>query len=165
LKTRSLQKPVLLLLGILLLGACSSEPDSGPVEIRWDRETCARCLMSVSDHYYAVQVRAVEEGKRAKVYKFDDIGCAVVWLDEQPWADNPLNEIWVTDHRDGKWIDARNAWYITGKHTPMTYGFAAQSDPEDGAMTFEQAAEAIFIKDTELTGHEHHRHVQQETGQ
>ena len=37
---------VFLLLG--LLAACSGEPKTGPVEVKWDRDTCVRCSMALS---------------------------------------------------------------------------------------------------------------------
>ena len=111
--------------------------------------------MSVSNRHYATQIRGGPEDKRPQVYKFDDIGCAIVWLDTQAWAKNPSTEIWIADHRNGEWLDARTAWFLGGKRTPMGYGFSAQSDKTEDAMNFDRVVEAIFIKDTELTGHQH----------
>ncbi len=141
-----LQRTLLLLPAItllLLLPGCSGEPDTGPAKIRWDREVCARCAMAISDPHYAAQIRGGPSDRKTKVYKFDDIGCAVVWLDEQPWKNDPRTEIWVTDFRNGKWIDATKAWYLTGKKTPMDYGLGAQPDPAEGALDFSQAREHI----------------------
>ena len=100
---------------LLLISGCSEQVDTGPGEVRWDREICARCAMAVSDHNYSAQIRQVIPDQRSKLYKFDDIGCAVIWLDEQSWKDDPLAEIWVTDYRNGEWIDARKAHYVLGK--------------------------------------------------
>lgn len=134
----------LLFLSLLTLTACSGKPDTGPEDVRWDRETCARCAMAVSDRHYAAQIRGGVAGEKAKVYKFDDIGCAVIWLDQQPWKDNPAIEIWVNDFKSGDWIDARKAWYIPDKITPMAYGLGAQPEQQAGAMDFNQAREHIY---------------------
>ena len=67
----------------LALTACEEEKTTGAEDVRWDREICARCAMAVSDRNFSAQVRGGREGKKAKVYKFDDLGCAVIWLDKQ----------------------------------------------------------------------------------
>ena len=131
---------------LLLVSGCSPEADTGPGEVRWDREICVRCAMAVSDRNYAAQIRRMIPGQRSKLYKFDDIGCAVIWLDEQSWKDEPMVEIWVTDYHTGKWIDARKSHYITGKITPMDYGLGATSENPAGRqlLSFAQAREHIY---------------------
>ena len=128
-----------------LLAACSGEPETGPASVTWDRDACARCRMVLSDRHHAAQIRVPpDEGrKRSTVYKFDDIGCAVLWLDQQTWKAGPAVETWVIDHRDGQWIDARTAYYLPGRTTPMEYGLVAQRDPAPGALSFEEAIPRI----------------------
>ncbi len=145
---------VLLPVLLLSLFACSQQPDTGAVEIKWDRDVCARCSMVLSDRLHSAQVRAhVTPGKRSKVYKFDDIGCTVIWLEDKPWRDDPKTEIWVNDHRTGNWIDARSAYYIPGQVTPMEYGLGAQSDPADNALNYEQARQKIFELEARFNTH------------
>jgi copper chaperone NosL len=144
------------LLSILFLSfaACSGPPDSGPVEVKWDRDVCDRCSMVLSDRHHSAQVRATPvAGKRSKVYKFDDIGCALLWIDDKAWRDDPKTEIWVNDHRNGAWIDARSAYYISGQVTPMEYGIGAQSEPADQALNFEQARLQIFELEARFNTH------------
>ncbi len=143
---------VLLLLTLLLPG-CSNEPETGPGKVRWDRETCTRCAMAISDRHYAAQVRGGPAGQKTRVYKFDDLGCAVLWLDQQSWKDDPRTEIWVTDHRNGRWIDARTARYVVGKATPMDYGLGAQDDPTEGALDFAAAREHIYAVEAKFHSH------------
>ena len=45
---------------IWLLSACGQQAETGPVEVRWDQESCTRCAMAVSDHRFAAQVRGGE---------------------------------------------------------------------------------------------------------
>ena len=144
---------------IWLLSACGQQDETGPVEVRWDKESCARCAMAVSDHNFAAQVRGAESGKRTQVYKFDDIGCAVIWLDQQSWKDDPRTEVWVADYRDGHWIEARTASYVTDKITPMGYGLGAQAEAADGGLDFAAASKRVY--EVEQGAHKHRGHMHQ----
>ena len=83
-------------------------------------------------------------GGKSTLHFFDDIGCAVIWLDKQPWRGDPRTEIWVNDWRNGAWIDARTAYYLKGKETPMQYGLGAQTEPMPGAIDYAAAKTHIF---------------------
>ncbi len=133
-----------LILGLQGLAACSHDAGTGPVDVKWDRYTCERCRMVLSDRKHAAEVRVKPSSGRSKVHFFDDIGCAVVWLQDKPFRDAAGTQIWVTDWRTGHWIDARNASYVLGQVTPMEYGLGAQSEPQTGALSFEQAKAHIF---------------------
>ena len=136
---------------LLLIAACSGDPGTGPKEVKWDRDACERCRMVLSDRNYSAQVRVFPEGKRPKVFFFDDIGCATLWLEGEPWNDDPRTEIWVTDHRSGEWIDARTATYVQEKITPMEYGLGAQSEPAPGGLEFEQAKRHVVHVEERFT--------------
>ena len=136
---------------LLLLGACSGDPGSGPKEVKWDRDACERCRMVLSDRHYSTQVRVFPEGKRSKVFLFDDIGCATLWLEDKPWKDDPGTEIWVTDHRRGNWIDARTATYVKERITPMEYGLGAQSEADPLGIDFEAAKRHIVEVEERFT--------------
>lgn len=136
----------MLLLGsiALLIAACTHETATGPVEVKWDRDTCKRCSMAISDRHYAVEIRG---GPKKEVFKFDDLGCAVHWLKDQPWAEEPANEIWVADFSSGKWLDARTAHYIGGKTTPMAYGYGASAEALPGSIGFDEVKKQLLAKD------------------
>ena len=103
-------------------GCSKKSTDGAAVKMHWDRDMCERCKMAISERKYAVQV---VNPKTGKVYRFDDIGCAVLWFDEEhiPWKNQA--KIWITDAKTGKWIDARTAKYTDDSITPMAYGLAA----------------------------------------
>lgn len=150
--------PVFFLLSLL---ACSPQPETGPGEVRWDRETCTHCNMAIGDRYYAAQVRGAAAAENTRLYKFDDIGCAVTWLEKQDWKDDPRTEIWVADFRNGEWLDARKASYVTGKVSPMDYGLGAmktvQDDAEAGStevtLDYSQAKSHIMLAQQERHQH------------
>lgn len=138
---------VRLLAGLMLLflAACSVDPGSGPADVKWDRDACERCRMVLSDRHHSAQVRYFPpDKKRSRVMKFDDIGCALIWLEEQPWKDDPKTQIWVADRNGAGWIDARTATYIKGDITPMEYGLGAQAEAVEGGLDFAQAKAHVF---------------------
>jgi nitrous oxide reductase accessory protein NosL len=106
---------------------CDKKVDTGVAPVHWDRDMCARCVMVVSDRHNTTQVINPHNGKK---YMFDDIGCMVLWFDDEhiDWKDDAI--IWITDVNDGKWIDARSAFYDTQNITPMAYGFSAHKTKE-----------------------------------
>jgi hypothetical protein len=135
-------------LGLVLLGllfGCTPDPAMGPVEIHWDRDACAHCQMAIGDRRYAAQIR-LEEGRPAD--SFDDLGCAVAWLDEAAAAYpsagltiETVAEFWVRDAGGDDWRDARRTQFTSGHRTPMGYGFAA-GDAVEG-LALEEVTERV----------------------
>lgn len=141
---------------VLSLGGCGGDPGTGPVPVKWDRATCERCRMVLSDRNHGAQVRLAQADRPARVYLFDDLGCALIWLEDQPRRDDPATEIWVGDWRTGDWIDARTASYIRGQVTPMGYGLGAQTAAAAGALDFQGAKAHIFEVERRLNIHGGH---------
>ncbi len=142
----------LLVLMPMFFAGCSGDPGTGPAEVRWDRHACERCRMVLSDRKHSAQIRYAK-GERSEVKFFDDIGCAVIWLEEQPFADLPTTEIWVTDWRGGEWIDAAKATYVKGQVTPMEYGLGAQNESAPSGIDFTQAKAHILEVERRFNTH------------
>ena len=135
-------KNLLLLLSTFLLLACSEQKDTNKVaQMHWDRDMCARCVMVISDRKNSVQV---QEKDSKKIYKFDDLGCMVIWAKEEK-LDYKTSSIWVTDANSGEWIDAKTAFYTSGNSTPMGYGFSAFKSKKNiqNIITFENVINEI----------------------
>ena len=111
----------------LFFFGCEQKVQSGPAKINWDRDMCQRCVMVLSDRKNTIQLR---EPNTNKVYKFDDIGCMVLWFREENIAFKDSAEIWITDASSGEWINAREAFYTTDNVTPMAFGFSAYKSKE-----------------------------------
>jgi len=107
---------------LTITNGCNSKPKGSVETMHWDRDMCERCKMAISERKFAVE--AIDM-KKNKTYRFDDLGCAVLWMNENkiPLDDNI--KLWITDAKTGKWIDAKSAIYIDGVRTPMDYGFAS----------------------------------------
>ncbi len=135
-----------------LLSACAAKGDwpEGMQEIKWDRDTCMRCAMAISDRRFAAELVG---GPQGTVFKFDDIGCVTVWMRDRmkdfPWMAEPGTRIWVADVRSQgnqvKWLDARKAQYLT-KTSPMGYNFGAVALPEPGVMDFAEMRAHVLAK-------------------
>jgi len=127
---------------------CDKKPIGAAEKMHWDRDMCERCKMAISERKFAVQII---DPKTGKDYKFDDLGCAVLWLKEEkiPWAAQAI--IWITDAKTGAWIDARKAKYVSGTITPMAYGFAAYTEETlpKGAKVFDYPYVAKRIEEIE----------------
>lgn len=115
-----------LLLAISFSG-CEERDPTALHKVHWDRDMCERCKMVVSERHHAVQVINPQTGRS---YMFDDIGCTVLWFEEEKveWAE--YAKIWITDAKTGEWIDARRAFYDTYNLTPMGYGLGAHKSKE-----------------------------------
>jgi hypothetical protein len=138
----------LLFFSIFGFNGCEKKPIGAAEQMHWDRDMCERCKMAISERKFAVQVIDPKTGKN---YKFDDIGCAVLWMDETkvPWKDQAI--IWITDAKTGQWIDAKKAKYTDNAITPMAYGFAAYTEETlpSGAKVFDFAAVCKGIEEIE----------------
>jgi copper chaperone NosL len=122
-----------------VLGGCGhGAANTGVVPVKWDRDTCTRCQMVLSDRRFAAEVRG---GPGSLLFKFDDIGCAVSWLSAQTWGSEPATRIWVaalaSRGASTEWLDARRAWYLSGQSSPMGYNFGALAAVAPAALDFD----------------------------
>ena len=133
------------------LSACGSKGDwpAGMVPITWDRDTCARCSMAISDCRFAAELRG---GDKGTVFKFDDIGCAVIWIAnrraEHPWLADAATRFWVADAggKGDRWLDARTSHYGGGAMSPMGYNFSARAHAEAGSLDYAAMAAHVLAK-------------------
>ncbi|HEX8964788.1 MAG TPA: nitrous oxide reductase accessory protein NosL [Rhodocyclaceae bacterium] len=129
-----------------LVSACGrKDMPEGMAEIKWDRDTCTRCRMVLSDRRFAAQVRG---GPKDAHFNFDDIGCVSFWLAQQPWGRDA--RVWVADVGSKgdavRWLDARTAQYVGGKSSPMGYDFGAVALAEPGSLDFETMREHVLAR-------------------
>jgi nitrous oxide reductase accessory protein NosL len=118
--------------------------------IHWDRDTCVRCRMVISDRRFAAEL--VGAGPN-QALKFDDIGCALFWLRDKatamPWISAPDTRLWVADLASRgavpNWLDARQAQYVS-RMSPMAYNFAATPRPDAGSVDFLTMREHVLAR-------------------
>jgi len=140
---------IVIFLASFLLTACEKENDKGFAKIHWDRDTCERCHMVMSEKSYAVQI---ENPITRQKHKFDDIGCAVLWFAEyqQDWFETA--NIWVKNEKTQEWINAKTAFWTKNNITPMNYGLAAYTKD-----TFPQGKKSLsFITAVDMIKQQDH---------
>ncbi|MDR1968639.1 MAG: nitrous oxide reductase accessory protein NosL [Burkholderiaceae bacterium] len=123
---------------------------AGMRPIKWDRDTCTQCRMVISDRRFAVEMCS---GTSDALFKFDDIGCAMVWQRDKAkahsWMAEPATRLWVADLAskgdDAIWLDARAAHYVN-KTSPMGYNFGASAHDQPGAMDFQTMREHVLAR-------------------
>ncbi|MCB1886291.1 MAG: nitrous oxide reductase accessory protein NosL [Rhodocyclaceae bacterium] len=126
----------------LTLAACSGrDAGHGPVEVVWDRDTCERCGMVLSDRFHAAQIRDAD----GKPHRFDDLGCALFWSEQHGLSGKEAG-FWITDFRSREWVDARAARYVAGRTTPMGYGYGGTLAAVDSHLTLADARAAILAR-------------------
>jgi len=96
---------------------------AGPEPMRYDRDTCARCRMRISQPGQGGELR----DPRGKLSKYDDVGCLLVAL----WSEHrEVTDAWVEDHEGGGFVPLTAAWFAIGasSETPMGFGVTAFRD-------------------------------------
>lgn len=122
---------ILMIVGFLV-GCSSSTPQPVPIE---PEDMCSYCRMAISSKQFAAEIIMQDE----KIYKFDDAGCLLNFLD----AKNPkFTALYVTDFNSVSWIPAESAFYVSTQKvsTPMSGGllaFKLQNDASDAANKYE----------------------------
>lgn len=130
---------LLILLVFFATAGCFKDKGSEPKSVVWDRETCVQCMMMLSSRPHAAQISA-DDGR---TYFFDDVGCAVQWLNDQKKL-KAVN-FWVTDVETKKWIEAEKSHWQHGKfHTPMGHGFSATKKKSENSIGFAEVKTRVL---------------------
>ncbi|MBI4582674.1 MAG: nitrous oxide reductase accessory protein NosL [Planctomycetes bacterium] len=110
----------------LALAGCLGDGGDRPPAIRLGEEACARCRMIINEERFAAAL-ASEGGE---TIKFDDLGCLILYQREHP---APVKRYWVSGYKSPKWLDARDAYFVSSREltTPMGYGIAAAPGPQE----------------------------------
>ena len=111
---------------VMVVRGAGALPD-GPVPIAWDREPCAHCRMHVGEPRHAVQLITTD----GAVLAFDDVGCALTYLDQHRPA---VHRLWF--HGEGEtWIPADRVGFVGAAVTPMGSGLVAVERGTPGARS------------------------------
>lgn len=124
-----MKKFLVILLGMMILSGCSSKQSFEPVSINPEIDVCEICNMSIAHEHYATEIIATD----GEVYKFDDLGCMVEFLEKDKVLTNDqVAKQFVRDSETGEWVDIKDAFhaYHPDFWTPMANGVVTFKDSE-----------------------------------
>ena len=114
---------------VVVVRGAGGLPDQ-PVPIAWDQEPCGYCHMHIGEPRHAAQLVTTS----GEVTSFDDVGCALRFLDERA---PEIHRLWF--HGDGDaWIAADQVGFVTAGSTPMGSGLLAVEAGTPGARSLAQ---------------------------
>ncbi len=96
------------------------------------------CNMTIEDITYSAQVILANND----TLFFDDIGCLVLWLKDQPNQEKIVLWVWAKD--TNKYINAKKAWYSLTEQTPMHYGFGAYTNKQTHYINFDTMSDKMI---------------------
>lgn len=116
-----MKRPHSLMISLLVGAVACRGGRPEPVELTLNEESCSFCRMAISQRQFAAEVVTVS----GSVDAFDDIGCLRDWVRQHGPPETA--GVFVVDYQTGRWIDARNAFYVSSDRlpTPMSSGLAA----------------------------------------
>jgi hypothetical protein len=102
--------------------------------------------MIIGERRDAAQVRSTY---KHALHHFDDLGCALLWIDAQRSAGRgEMEELWVRSPAGTEWLDGLSARYAGGHNTPMGYGFRV-AEGNDNALNLDEVQAQIRERERE----------------
>jgi len=136
-------KPVILW-AIVGLGTVSQGCTQSPEPIRYGKDACEFCKMTIMDKKYAAEI-VTDKGK---VFKFDDISCLIKYMKANRLIEAELAFVVVNDYsKPGEWIDVKTAAFLSSKdlRSPMRGDVAAFSAKSFATANMAQISEAKML--------------------
>lgn len=125
-KTNSVPVMLLACFGIMGFSGCSS----GPEPIRYGKDNCHYCKMTISDHRYGAEILT----KKMKAFKFDDTHCLLSFIKEGSLPSTQTQAIFVTNFADPhELLDVGTAYFLRSETLkgPMNGNVAAFSNKDE----------------------------------
>jgi len=104
-----------------------------PLKFKDNKVQCPQCNMFLVGKKYTAQAITSDN----KTHFFDDVGCMILWVEENVKNTSGLIQ-WVYTLDSKKWIKANEAFYTLDEQTPMKYGFGAYEKNSQKKIVFEK---------------------------
>ena len=133
-------KNVFFVLSLSLFLSCSN---NSPQPIKYGREDCDGCKMTIADERFGAELITT----KGKYYKFDDLSCMILFLDKATVNKEEIDKELVIDYPNrNKFLDVTQATYYVGEdvHSPMNGNAAAFSNKSD-ALKFQQGKQGVIM--------------------
>ena len=142
-------KALFLVLSTMFLGACSS----GPEPIRYGKDECAHCKMTLTDKRFGAEIIT----DKGKVFKFDDLNCLADYLKSGGVQQAAVAQMVSVDFKNTPaFVDVKKAFFLQNEavKSPMrgdVATFSSQADRDavqkelggGKALTWEEALRAF----------------------
>jgi hypothetical protein len=102
-----------------------------PLNYKDNTIQCPQCNMFIVGKKDTAQIITTDH----KTHFFDDVGCAILWLEEKK-IDLENVKFWVYTRDTKEYIQAQDAFYSLVDETPMRYGFGAYKNIQDSLVPF-----------------------------
>ncbi|HHW37699.1 MAG TPA: hypothetical protein GXX18_10745 [Bacillales bacterium] len=120
---------------VILLASCGKAGLILPQAIDEEVDICEACTMMVQDNQFSAQIVTPS----GSIYKFDDIGCMAMYINDNL----PVGQPYVRDFYSGEWVEVDHASFVftDGVETPMNYGFLAFSSKTNADQFLAESSE------------------------
>jgi copper chaperone NosL len=123
---------LLVVVGLGFTVAWTERSPEGPMQVVWDRESCAHCRMHVGEPGFAAQLQT----KDGRVLFFDDPGCLLRYEAE---AHPEVHAVYFHHVSEERWLPRERTAFLRADPTPMGYGLGAVEAGTSGSISFEAA--------------------------
>jgi len=120
----------------LFLGLQACTSTAGPKPIKYGKDQCVYCKMTVSDPRFGTQLQT----KKGRVYNFDDVQCMIAFVKESQVKKEDVAAFYLPDFVSNELLPAENLYYLhsEGLKSPMRGDIAAFADKEALEKTKEE---------------------------
>ena len=104
---------------LLFTVACTVEPQ----KIEYGKDQCNFCKMTIMDMRFGSEIVLTT----GKPFKFDDISCAVSFVENKYIEIDKIHKTYVVDYSTGELVDSESAFYLSSNslRSPMGSNLAA----------------------------------------
>jgi copper chaperone NosL len=137
------------LVAIVLVSLSMTGCDTGPVPIRYGKEACDHCKMTLIDKKAGGEIVTA----KGKVFRFDDTRCIIEYLESGVIKKDNAATVYLVDYSgDGSFIPSGNAFLLKSDalHTPMGGNVVAFKDEASRQKVMEKI-EGTTLTWAELT--------------
>jgi len=139
--------------GMILFFMLQTHDPVSVIRGNYERKPLTFTLKQTNDVVCKMLIRSYDNSaqavdSRGNTHFFNDPGCMVLWLREQP--DRAQIRLWIYTLDTHRWIDARRAWYGLKERTVMGYGFGAREKQKRGSIGFEEMYRRMLRGETLL---------------
>jgi len=123
--------------------ACTTS--AGPKPIRYGKDQCAYCKMTVSDARFGTQLLT----KKGRAYNFDDIQCMISFAKEKQVTPEDIAAFYVPDFNTKKLLPAKDLFYLKSEalKSPMRGDIAAFSTKDAMEQTLNEIGGTVMTWD------------------